>query len=77
MTRLPLSKVALVLLVAGAVLFALAPIGQDDGSYWSDGPGWLGAIGWFGFLLCALGLVVTGIAAMVGVFRHHDRSLPH
>jgi hypothetical protein len=76
MTRFTLPRIALALVVAGAVLFALGPIGQDDG-YWKSGPGWLGAIGWFGFLLCALALVVTGIVAAVGHFRHHDRTLPH
>ena len=76
MTRFSLPRIALVLLIAGAVLFALGPVGQDDG-YWKSGPGWIGAIGWFGFLLCALGLVVTGLVAVVAHFRHSGTTLPH
>jgi hypothetical protein len=71
-----LRKTALVLVVAGAILFALGPIGQDDG-YWKSGPSWIGAIGWFGFLICLLLLVMTGLYAVVERVRHHDRTLPH
>ena len=77
MTRFSLPKVAIALVVAGAVLFSIGGIGQDGSGEWEDGPGWLGAIGWFGFLICCLLLIATGIVAAVGHFRHQDRSLPH
>ena len=63
-------------IAAGAVLFALGPIGQEDG-YWKSGPEWLGAIGWFGFLFCLVLLLATLVYAVVASVRsHHDRSLP-
>jgi len=67
----------LALIGVGAVLVAISGIGQDSG-YWKSGPSWLGAIGWFGFLICLLLLVVTGVSAAVSTMRsHHDRALPH
>lgn len=62
-------KNLMMLIVAGAVLFAIGAIGQDDG-YWTDGPGWLGAIGWFGFLTCLLLLVVGAAVMLVQQWRH-------
>ena len=69
---------ALGLIVVGAICFALAPIGQDDGGYWESGPSWIGAVGWFGFLISLLLLAATGLSALTRRLMHHsDRSVPH
>jgi predicted transporter len=68
----PTHKSTLSLLVAGVILFALSASGQAD-SYWASGPSWLGTIGWFGFLICALLLIVSGLFAAVSWMRHRDR----
>ena len=65
----PTRASTLVLLVVGVVLFFLSASGQPD-SYWASGPSWLGAIGWFGFLICALLLIVSGLWALVSWIRH-------
>jgi hypothetical protein len=51
-------RVLLALFGAMVVLFLLSASGQD-GSFWKNGPGWLGAIGWFGFLLTTLAMIAT------------------
>jgi hypothetical protein len=48
-----------------AVLFLLSASGNS--SWWSHGPGWLGAFGWAGFLVGLLGLVL--LAAYLGVTK--------
>jgi len=59
------------LLVLAFGFFQLSASGQP-GTYWSDGPGWLGNTAWVLFLLCALGfLAFAGFAA---VRRLHHRS---
>jgi hypothetical protein len=48
------------LLVLAFGFFMLSASGQS-GTYWEDGPAWLGSIGWICFLLSALTfLVATG-----------------
>lgn len=64
MSRLPLGRAALVVLIIGAALFPLGMVGQQNGGLWEDGPGWIGAIGWFGFLICLLVLLLIGAAAL-------------
>lgn len=71
-----LGKTALLLVAAGAVLFLLSASGQDN-TFWKDGPGWLGAIGWFGFLICVLLLIVTGVVALARRVRERGDSVPH
>ena len=39
MSRLPLGRAALVVLIIGAVLFPLGMVGQQNGGLWEDGPG--------------------------------------
>jgi succinate dehydrogenase/fumarate reductase cytochrome b subunit len=69
----PNLKSTLALLVAGAILFVLSASGQTH-SYWKSGPSWLGAVGWFGFLICLLLLIVSGVYVLVSRMRGHDRS---
>ena len=71
-----LGKIALLLVAAGVVLFVLSASGQDNG-FWEDGPSWLGAIGWFGFLICLLLLIVTGVVAVARRLRGRDDSIAH
>jgi protein-S-isoprenylcysteine O-methyltransferase Ste14 len=71
----PTRASTLVLLVVGVVLFFLSASGQPD-SYWASGPSWLGLIGWFGFLICALLLIVSGLYALVSWMRHRGELSP-
>lgn len=64
MSRVPLSRAAVAVVLLGAVLFMLGSVGQEDGGLWPDGPAWIGAIGWFGFLICLLVLLVLGVVAL-------------
>jgi hypothetical protein len=64
MNRLHLGRTALILVIAGAILFFLGSVGQEEGGLWPDGPAWIGAIGWFGFLLCVLLLLAVGVVAL-------------
>ena len=68
----PTRKSTLVILVAGVVLFFLSASGQPDGP-WTDGPSWLGDTGWFGFLACALLLIVSGLYAAISWVRNRGR----
>jgi hypothetical protein len=68
----PTRKSTLVLLVAAVVLFVLSASGQPD-TYWASGPSWIGNIGWFGFMGCALLLIVSGLYALVSSVRHRGR----
>lgn len=68
----PTRKSTLVLLVAGVILFVLSASGQPD-TYWASGPSWIGAIGWFGFLICVLLLIVSGLFALVSRLRHRGQ----
>ena len=71
-------RIALTLLMVGALCFAIAPVGQEDGGYWESGPAWIGAVGWFGFLISLLLMAATGIYALLQRVMHHgDRSVPH
>ena len=56
----PLTKAMLGVAAAGAVLFALS--GIFDNAHGFEGV--LGGIGWFGFLLCALTLIVLALVAL-------------
>ena len=58
--------------MAAVVLFVLSASGQPD-TYWASGPSWLGTIGWFGFMGCALLLIVLGLFAAASSIRHRDR----
>lgn len=53
----PIRSLATLLVVAFA-FFMLSASGQS-GTFWEDGPAWLGSIGWFCFLLSALAFVVS------------------
>jgi len=68
----PTRKSTLVLIVVGVVLMLLSASGQPD-TYWASGPSWLGTIGWFGFLICALLLIVSGLWALVSWIRHRGQ----
>ena len=72
----PTRKSTITLFVAGVVLLVISGIGQSGAGhsgYWKSGPSWLGAIGWFGFLICLLLLVVSGVYWVVSRIRHRDR----
>lgn len=71
----PTRKSTLVLLVAGVILFVLSASGQPD-TYWASGPELIGTIGWFGFMVCALLLIVSGLYALVSSIRHRDQPSP-
>jgi hypothetical protein len=71
----PTRRSTLSLLVAGVILFALSASGQAD-SYWTSGPSWLGTIGWFGFLICALLLIASGLYTVVSAIRRRDGLSP-
>jgi protein-S-isoprenylcysteine O-methyltransferase Ste14 len=68
----PTRRSTLVLLVVTVVLFVVSPSGQPD-TYWASGPSWLGIIGWFGFLICLLLLLASGLYALVSSIRHRGR----
>jgi hypothetical protein len=72
----PTRKSTLTLFVVGVVLFLLSASGQAN-SYWKSGPSWLGAIGWFGFLLCVLLLIVSGVYWLVSRIRHRNQPSTH
>ncbi len=54
-----------------AVLFLLSASGNS--TWWSHGPGWLGALGWAGFLVGLLGLIVLAIYLTVARLLHRTR----
>ncbi len=68
----PTRKSTLVLLVAAVVLFVLSASGQP-GTYWASGPELIGWFGWFGFLICALLLIVSGLWALASMIRHRGQ----
>jgi uncharacterized protein involved in cysteine biosynthesis len=53
----PITSLAALLVLAFG-FFMLSASGQS-GTYWEDGPAWLGSIGWICFLLSALTFLVT------------------
>jgi hypothetical protein len=57
LTTHPIRGLATLLVVAFA-FFMLSASGQS-GTFWEDGPAWLGSIGWICFLLSALSFVVS------------------
>ena len=71
----PTRKSTLVLLVAAVVLFVLSASGQPD-TYWASGPELVGTIGWFGFLLCALLLIVSGLIALASSIQRRGQPSP-
>lgn len=71
----PTVKSMLTLFVAGAVLFVLSASGQPN-SFWKSGPSWLGYIGWFGFLICLLLLIASGLYMVISRIRHRDQPSP-
>ncbi len=68
----PTRTSTLALVVAGVILFVLSASGQPD-TYWSSGPSWLGDIGWYGFMVCVLLLLVSGLYAIVSLVRNRGR----
>lgn len=56
--------------VALAVVFFVISASGQKGSFWSSGPGWLGAIGWFAFLLLLLALLVEVVTLAVRATRN-------
>lgn len=68
----PTRTSTLVLLAAAVVLFVLSASGQQ-GSYWAGGPSWIGDIGWYGFMVCALLLVASGLYLVAMSFRGRGR----
>jgi hypothetical protein len=71
----PTRKSTLALFAAAVVLFILSASGQPD-TFWASGPSWIGAIGWFGFLICALLLVASGLFAVTSSIRHRGGLSP-
>jgi hypothetical protein len=62
------------LLVLALALFMLSASGQP-GTYWEDGPEWLGAICWFAWLIVALVfLVAAGYSVVRSVTRNRTTS---
>jgi hypothetical protein len=70
----PTRKTTLTLFVAGVVLFAMSGVGQPEG-YLKSAPSWIGDVGWFGWLICALLLIVSGVYWVVLRMRHSDQPL--
>ena len=64
----PTIKSSIALAVAAVALFFLSASGHP-GSYWENGPVWLGDIGWYGMLICVLLLIVSGVMALVAKLR--------
>jgi len=71
----PTRKSTLGLFVAAVVLFVLSASGQPD-TYWASGPSWICAICWFGFMGCALLLIVSGLYAVVASIRRRGHLSP-
>jgi hypothetical protein len=67
----PTRKSTLALVLAGVVLFVLSPVGQDG-----SGPSWIGDVGWYGFMICALLLVVSGLYEVVSSMRQRGWFSP-
>lgn len=67
----PTRKSTLALLAAAVVLFVLSPVGQNG-----SGPSWIGDIGWYGFMVCTLLLIASGLYAVVSSIRHRSRLSP-
>lgn len=61
-----------ILLVLAFGFFNLSAAGQP-GTYWSDGPAWLGNPSWFLFLACALAFLVIGALTVVRIVRGRVR----
>jgi hypothetical protein len=68
----PTRRSTLAVLVVGVVLFVLSASGQPD-TYWASGPSWLGTVGWFGFMACALLLLVMGLVVAASRIRQRGR----
>ncbi len=68
----PTRTSTLALIVAAVVLFVLSASGQPD-TYWAKGPSWIGEIGWYGFMVCALLLMVSALYAVVSSVRNRGR----
>lgn len=63
LTTHPIRSLA-VLLVLAFGFFQLSASGQS-GTYWENGPGWLGSTGWILFLITALTFVVSAVYLVV------------
>jgi uncharacterized membrane protein len=60
--------------VAAAVVFFVVSASGHQGSFWENGPVWLGDIGWFAFLAMLLLLVVEVVVVGVTVLRRRRGS---
>jgi hypothetical protein len=63
LTTHPIPSLA-ALLVLAFCFFQLSASGQS-GTYWENGPGWLGTTGWILFLLSALAFLVSATYLVV------------
>jgi len=52
------------LLILAFGFFMLSASGQS-GTFWENGPAWLGSVGWVCFLLTALAFVVSAVYLVV------------
>ena len=67
----PLRHLAVLLGVAFG-FFMLSASGQE-GTFWSNGPSWLGGISWFAFMLTALAFIVYGVLCLVSLVTRRTR----
>jgi len=63
LTDHPIRSLAALLVLAFG-FFQLSASGQP-GTYWENGPGWLGSMGWILFLLTALTFIVSAVYLVV------------
>lgn len=57
--------------VGAAFVFFMLSASGHPGSYWANGPEWLGNIGWFAFLLCLLAFI--GLAIYLPIAKRRER----
>lgn len=64
------------LLVLAFCFFMLSASGQP-GTFWSNGPTWLGSTGWICFLLTALTFILYAVYSLVRVLVRLARGSRH
>jgi hypothetical protein len=67
LTTHPIRTLAALLVLAFG-FFMLSASGQS-GTYWENGPGWLGSIAWPFFLLSSLAFVVCAVVLVLRAVR--------